>query len=183
MPVKIRLARHGKKGSAHYSIVIADSRAPRDGKFVEKIGIYNPNTNPATVVIDFDRALYWFQTGAQPTETCKAILSYKGVLLKDHLLRGVKKGALTQEQAEVKFEAWQKEKEAKIQNKKESLVSKAQKDVNKKFEAEKKKSEERAADIAKKNMKVAKAMEKAENEEEVIENNEVIDNTIEEVKE
>ena len=111
MPVKIRLARHGKKGYAYYSILVADSRAPRDGRFIEKVGTYNPNTNPAQVDIKFDRALYWIQTGAQPTDTCRTLLSRKGVLLKDHLLRGVKKNALTEAQAEAKFNEWLKNKE------------------------------------------------------------------------
>lgn len=178
MPVKIRLARNGKKGSAHYSIVIADSRAPRDGKFVEKIGTYNPNTNPATIDICFDRALYWLQTGAQPTDTCRSILSYKGILLKDHLLRGVKKGALTQEQAEAKFESWMKEKETKIEKKKESIESKTKKEFVKKIEAEVKASEKRALEIAKKR----KEKEDAEKEE-VVDNQENNEITTDEVKE
>ena len=121
MAVKIRLARHGKKGAPFYHIVAADSRAPRDGKFIEKLGTYNPNTNPATIDLKFDRALDWLQKGAQPTETCRRILSYKGVLLKKHLNRGVQKGALTQEQADAKFNAWVAEKEAKVASKKASL--------------------------------------------------------------
>ncbi|MCQ2251673.1 MAG: 30S ribosomal protein S16 [Bacteroidales bacterium] len=118
MPVKVRLARQGKKGYAHYAIVIADARAPRDGRFIEKIGTYNPNTVPQQIDIKFDRALYWIQTGAQPTDTCRTLLSTKGVLLKDHLLRGVQKGALTAEQAEAKFNAWVSEKENKLTAKK-----------------------------------------------------------------
>ena len=102
MPVKIRLQRHGKKASAYYHIVIADGRAPRDGKFIEKLGTYNPNTNPATIDLNFDGAVKWLQNGAQPTDTCKAILSYKGVLYKHHLNKGVVKGALTQEAADAK---------------------------------------------------------------------------------
>ena len=105
MPTKIRLQRFGKKGQPFYHVVVADSRAPRDGKFIEKIGTYNPRTIPATIDLNLDRALYWLGTGAQPTETTRAILSYKGVLYKNHLLGGVKKGALTQEQADAKFSA------------------------------------------------------------------------------
>ena len=106
MPVKIRLTRHGKKGYAFYHVVVADSRAPRDGKFIEKIGTYNPNTNPATIDLDFEKALEWLQKGAQPTDTCRAILSYKGVMYKKHLLGGVAKGAFTAEVAEAKFAKW-----------------------------------------------------------------------------
>src|ERR1700740_2067340 len=106
MPTKIRLQRHGKKTKAFYHIVIADGRAPRDGKFIEKLGTYNPNTNPATINLDFEGALNWLQKGAEPTDTMKAILSYKGVVYKNHLLNGVKKGALTAEQVEAKFAKW-----------------------------------------------------------------------------
>ena len=111
MAVKIRLSRHGKKNYAFFHIVVADSRAPRDGRFIEQIGTYNPNTNPATITLDSDRALVWLNYGAQPTDTCRRILSYKGVMLRKHLQGGVKKGALTQEQADAKFNAWMQEKE------------------------------------------------------------------------
>ena len=121
MPVKIRLQRHGKKGKPYYWIVAADARAKRDGKYLEKIGSYNPNTNPATIDLNIDGAVKWLQNGAQPTDTAKNILSYKGALLKKHLLGGVAKGALTEEQAEKKFQAWLEEKEAKIQSKAEGL--------------------------------------------------------------
>ena len=121
MPVNIRLQRHGKKGKPFYWVVAADVRASRDGKFLQKIGTYNPNSNPAQIELDIDEAIKWLQFGAQPTETARRILSYKGVMLKYHLQGGVKKGALTQEQADAKFEAWQKEKEQKIVAKKESL--------------------------------------------------------------
>ena len=114
MSVKIRLARHGKKGYAFYHIVVADGRAPRDGKFIEKIGTYNPNTNPATIDLNFDKALDWLQKGAQPTDTCRAILSYKGVLYKKHLLGGVAKGAFDETAAEAKFAKWMGEKEGRI---------------------------------------------------------------------
>ena len=106
MPVKIRLSRHGKKHNAYYHIVVADSRAPRDGKYIEVIGNYDPNTNPATISIDNDKALQWLQNGAQPTDTCRAILAYKGVLLRNHLQKGVAKGVITQEQVEAKYSAW-----------------------------------------------------------------------------
>ena len=122
MPVKIRLQRHGKKGKPFYWVVAADSRAKRDGRFLEKIGTYNPNTNPATIDLNVDSAVQWLDNGAQPTDTARAILSYKGVMLKKHLLGGVKKGALTEEQAQAKFEAWVAEKEAKVQGKKDGLA-------------------------------------------------------------
>ena len=112
MPAKIRLQRHGKKGQPFYHIVIADSRSPRDGKFIEKIGTYNPVTDPAQINIKFDRALHWYSVGAVPTDTVRSLLSKAGVMMKYHLLRGVQKGALTEEQAEVKFQNWMKEKEA-----------------------------------------------------------------------
>ena len=114
MPVKIRLARHGKKGHAFYHIVVADSRAPRDGKFIEKIGTYNPNTNPATIDLSFDKAVDWLLKGAQPTDTCRSILSHKGVMYKKHLLGGVSKGAFTEEAAEAKFSKWMDEKAGKV---------------------------------------------------------------------
>src|SRR3954465_9580633 len=114
MPVKIRLSRHGKKHNAYYHIVVADGRAPRDGKFIEVIGNYDPNTNPATIQIDSDKALTWLQKGAQPTDTCRAILAYKGVLLRNHLAKGVAKGVVTQEAADEKFNSWQETKHNKI---------------------------------------------------------------------
>ena len=114
MPVKIRLTRQGKKGYAFYHIVAADSRAPRDGKYIERLGSYNPNTHPATVELDFDKALTWLNNGAQPTETCRNILSHEGVLLKKHLLEGVKKGAFAEDEAETRFEKWNHEKQSKI---------------------------------------------------------------------
>jgi len=121
MPVKIRLQRHGKKGKPFYWIVAADARSKRDGKYLEKLGIYNPNTNPATVELDVDGTVTWLQNGAQPTDTAKNLLSYKGALLKNHLAGGVRKGALTEEQAEAKFAAWLEEKTGKIQAKTEGL--------------------------------------------------------------
>lgn len=151
MPVKIRLQRHGKKGKPFFWIVAADVRSKRDGKFLEKLGVYNPNTNPATINLDVDGALNWLEHGAQPTDTARAILSYKGVLLKKHLAGGVKKGALTEEEAEKKFEAWLEEKEAKIAAKRDNLTKEeeearkkaleAEKEVNAKREAEAKEAE------------------------------------------
>lgn len=145
MPVKIRLQRHGKKGKPFYWVVAADVRAKRDGKFLEKLGTYNPNTNPATINLDVDGSVKWLQNGAQPTDTARAILSYKGVLLKHHLLGGVRKGALTEELAEEKFNAWLEEKEQKIQDKKDGL-SKADAEARAQaLAAEKEANEKRAA--------------------------------------
>ncbi|RYE34347.1 MAG: 30S ribosomal protein S16 [Sphingobacteriaceae bacterium] len=151
MATKIRLQRHGKKGKAFYYIVVADARAPRDGRFIERLGSYNPNTNPATINIDFDKTLDWVNTGAQPTDTCRAILGYKGVMYKKHLQGGVKKGALTQEQADAKFAEWSEQKENKISGKTTSL-STAKGEVRKTaLAAEAKKNADRAAAIAAKN--------------------------------
>jgi small subunit ribosomal protein S16 len=124
MPAKIRLQRQGRKFQSIYSIVVADSRAPRDGKFIETLGQYNPNTNPATIILDFNKALEWLQKGAQPTDTCRAILSYKGVLYKKHLLEGVKKNAFSEEEAVRRFQEWFKQKEAKIEAKRETVTKK-----------------------------------------------------------
>ena len=147
MPVKIRLQRHGKKGKPFYWIVAADARAKRDGKYLEKLGTYNPNTNPATIDLDLDGTVKWLQNGAQPTDTAKAILSYKGAMLKNHLVGGVRKGALTEEQAEEKFQAWVDEKAGKITAKEEDL-SKAKADTKAKaLEAEVKINEERLAAV------------------------------------
>jgi len=145
MPVKIRLQRHGKKGKPFYWIVAADSRAKRDGKYLEKLGVYNPNTNPATIDLNVDGAVQWLQNGAQPTDTAKALLSYKGALLKNHLAGGVRKGALTEEQAEAKFTAWLEEKAGKVDSKKDGLA-KADADAKAKaLEAEKAVNEARIA--------------------------------------
>ena len=151
MAVKIRLARKGRKKKAFYHVVVADSRAPRDGRYIEKIGSYNPITDPATIELDFDKALLWLQNGAQPTDTCKAILSFKGVLLKKHLLEGVKKGAFDTAEAEKRFSAWVSQNEAKIDAKKSNLQVAQETDKKKRIEAEKKISEKRAAEIAKRN--------------------------------
>jgi small subunit ribosomal protein S16 len=150
MPTKIRLSRQGRKRIPIYHVVVADSRAPRDGKYIERLGIYNPKTNPATIQIDFDRALYWLQTGAQPTDTCRAILSDNGVLYKNHLLNGVKKNALTLEQVESKFAAWQSEKEKKAEDKKNALLENKNKTRKQILEAESKVREAKAAAVAKK---------------------------------
>lgn len=150
MPVKIRLQRHGKKASAYYHIVIADGRAPRDGKFIEKLGTYNPNTNPATIDLNFDGAVKWLQNGAQPTDTCKAILSYKGVMLKHHLNKGVIKGALTQEAADAKLEKWLNEKQAKIDGKANSVISKKEEAKRAALKAESAVKEAKAAKVAEK---------------------------------
>ena len=159
MAVKIRLARHGKKGYAFYHIVAADSRAPRDGKFIEKLGTYNPNTNPATIDLKFDRALDWLLKGAQPTDTCRAILSYKGVLYKKHLLGGVAKGAFTEAEAEARFNKWAGEKQGKIEAKSNKLASDANAAKKAQLAAETKIKEDRAAAIAEK--KAAAAAEAA----------------------
>ena len=151
MATKIRLQRHGKKGKPFYYIVVADSRAPRDGRFIERIGSYNPNTNPATIDINFDKTLEWVNSGAQPTDTCRAILSYKGVLYRKHLQGGIAKGALTTEQADEKFQAWTDQKDGKITGKKSSLTT-AKEDARKAaLAAEAKKKEDKAAAIAAKN--------------------------------
>jgi small subunit ribosomal protein S16 len=150
MSVKIRLARKGRKKQAYYHVVVADSRSPRDGRFIEKIGIYNPITDPATIDINFEKALGWLQKGAQPTETCRAILKYKGVMMKKHLIEGVKKGAFDEAEADRRFNEWLKGKEEKIELKKSGL-EKLGEDVRKKrLEAEKAIKEARAAEYAKK---------------------------------
>ena len=148
MPVKIRLQRHGKKGKPFFWIVAADGRAKRDGKFLAKLGIYNPNTNPATIELDVDSSVKWLQNGAQPTDTARAILSYKGVLLKNHLAGGVRKGALTEEQAEEKFNAWVEEKEGKVDAKKDALNKEQEAERAKALEAEKEANAKREAEAA-----------------------------------
>ncbi|MBP8960024.1 MAG: 30S ribosomal protein S16 [Bacteroidales bacterium] len=163
MAVRIRLARKGRKKQAYYHIVVADSRSPRDGRFIEKIGTYNPLTDPATIEIDSDKALDWLQKGAQPTETCRAILSYKGVLIRKHLLEGVKKGAFDEAEAERRFNEWMKQKEAKIEAKKQKIEKDVDEVTKKRLEAERKISEKRAAEIAKKHAEAsAKAISDSE---------------------
>jgi len=154
MATKIRLQRFGKKGKPFYHVVVADSRSPRDGKFIERLGSYNPNTNPATIEINFEKALEWVNNGAQPTDTCRAILSYKGILYKKHLAGGVKKGALTEEQAETKFNEWLEGKGAKIEGKKESLTSTKEEARKAALAAESKKKQDRADALAAKNAPV-----------------------------
>ncbi|MCB0452238.1 MAG: 30S ribosomal protein S16 [Aequorivita sp.] len=148
MPVKIRLQRHGKKGKPYFWIIAADSRSKRDGKFLEKIGHYNPTTNPAQIELDVDSAVKWLQNGAQPTDTARAILSYKGALMKNHLAGGVRKGALTEEQAEAKFNEWLEQKSGSIDHKKATLSEAKEKAKAEKLAAEKAVSDKRAADAA-----------------------------------
>ena len=161
MPVKMRLARHGRKRYAYYHIVVADSRAPRDGRYIERIGTYNPNTNPATIDLDFDKAFDWLTKGAQPTDTVRAILSYKGVMYKKHLMGGVKKGAFDEAEAEKRLENWIAEKEAKIQAKIDRLAGEADAEIKKQLEAETKIKEERAAAIAARDAELAAEAEAA----------------------
>lgn len=162
MSVKIRLARHGRKGYAFYHIVVANSKAPRDGKFIAKIGSYNPNTNPATVVLDSDLAIKWLQNGAQPTDTVRNILSYEGVLLKKHLLEGVKKGAFDEAKAEAKFQAWKEEKAKKAEAKKSAAKDAKATAAKARLEAETKVNADRAEAIAKKKAEAAAAAAEAE---------------------
>ncbi len=162
MATKIRLQRRGRKGYAFYSIVIADANAPRDGRFTEKIGTYNPNTNPATVDLNFDRALYWVEVGAQPTDTVRNILSREGVYLMKHLRGGVKKGAFDEAAAQSKFDAWKKDKQAKL-NKVSVAEAEAKKaDAKARLDAEKKVNEAIAKKVAEK--KAAAEAAKAEAE-------------------
>ncbi|MBC7862518.1 MAG: 30S ribosomal protein S16 [Bacteroidia bacterium] len=162
MPVKLRLQRFGKKDTAFFHIVVADGRAPRDGAFIEKLGTYNPCTNPATIDINFDKALNWLEKGAQPTDTCRAILSYKGVMYKHHLLGGIKKGALTAEQAEAKFQKWISEKEGRVSSKKDRLATASVDAKAKKLSEEKTAKESKAAKIAAKNAATPVTEEKTE---------------------
>jgi small subunit ribosomal protein S16 len=155
MATKIRLQRFGKKGKPFFHVVVADSRSPRDGKFIERLGSYNPNTNPATIEINFEKTLDWVNKGAQPTDTARAILSYKGVLYKKHLQGGVKKGAITEEQADAKFAQWLETKGGQIEGKKEGLSSTKETARKAALAAEAKKNADRAAAIAAKNAPVA----------------------------
>jgi len=160
----MRLQRQGKKGRPFYHIVIADGRAPRDGKYIERLGTYDPLQIPAEIKLDFDRTLNWLQKGASPSDTVRALLSYKGILYKYHLLKGVAKGAMTQEQADVKFQDWLTEKESKISQKKRNLEIAGKDDSKKRFEAEVKVNIAKAEAVAK---KLAKAAEKEAAETEV----------------
>ena len=164
MPTRIRLQRKGKKGQPFYHLVVADGRAPRDGKFIERLGTYNPMTHPATIVIDFDRTLHWVQVGAQPSDTARSILSNQGVMFKHHLIKGIAKGALTEEQVEERFNAWKEEKKAKLEQlSKDKELSK--KELHKKrLEEERKINEAREADLAKKYAKENSVKEEAAEE-------------------
>ena len=148
MAVKIRLQRHGKKNFAFFHIVVADTRAPRDGRYIEQIGSYNPNTNPATIILNSERALAWLNVGAEPSLVARRILSYEGVLLRKHLQGGVAKGALTQEQADAKFAAWKAQKDAKVAAKKDGLSKNAAAAAKAAIEAEAKVNQERAEALA-----------------------------------
>lgn len=161
MATRIRLQRHGKKNKAFFHLVAADSRAKRDGKFIEKLGTYNPNTNPATIEINFDKTLHWVQVGAEMSETARAILSYKGVLHKNHLLNGVKKGALTTEQAEAKFAAWLAEKDAKVSGKVDTLAKNEAADKAARKKAEEVANAAKAAAVEAKNAPVVEEVEEA----------------------
>lgn len=164
MPVKIRLQRHGKKGKPYFKIVVADSRVKRDGRLIERIGSYNPNTDPATIELDFDKSAEWLRKGAQPTDTARAILSYKGVLMYNHLMKGVDKGALTEEQAKAKFEKWLEEKNAKIQAKSDSIQKAKDKEAAERFAAEQEVNKKKAAELA---AKIAPPAEESDEAEEV----------------
>ena len=148
MAVRLRLQRHGKKGKAFYHLVAADARAKRDGRYIEKLGTYNPNTNPATIEVVHDRALHWLQVGAEPSDTARAILKYTGAIYHNHLLNGVKKGALTEAEAQKRFDAWYNEKEAKIQAKRDGLSAETEKALKDRMAAEKKLNDDRAAALA-----------------------------------
>lgn len=162
MATKIRLQRRGRKDYPFYQIIIADSRAPRDGKFIEKVGSYNPNTNPATVTLNFDRALYWLQVGAQPTDTVRNLLSEEGVLMKKHLLGGVTKGAFSVADAETKFEAWKANKDKATESVKNKHAEKASAEAKARFEAEQAVNKAKAEAVAQKRAEAAAA--KAEKE-------------------
>ncbi|MDR0953842.1 MAG: 30S ribosomal protein S16 [Rikenellaceae bacterium] len=180
MAVKIRLARHGKKGYAFYHIVVADSRAPRDGKFIEQIGTYDPNRNPAAITLQFDKALSWLEKGAQPTDTARAILSYQGVMYKKHLLGGVKKGAFSAEEAEAKFAQWLSGKEAQINAKRTKLAEESRSDRKARLAEEAKIKEERAKALAAKKAEATAAAAAEEAIDEVIEETvePVVDTTV-----
>ncbi len=162
MATKIRLQRHGRKNYAFYPIVIADSRAPRDGRFIERIGSYNPNTNPATITLNFERALYWVNVGAQPTDTVRTILSNEGVLLMKHLQGGVAKGAFDQAEAERRFAAWKAKKDAKVASQKSSMADRAELEAKQRLEAEEAKNKAKAEAVAKKKAEATAAAAEAE---------------------
>ena len=162
MATKIRLQRHGHKNYAFYPIVIADSRAPRDGKFIERIGSYNPNTNPATISLNFERALYWVNVGAEPTDTVRTILSKEGVLLMKHLMGGVKKGAFDEAEAQRRFDAWKSKKQAAVEAVKSSEAAKKQEAAKQRLAEEEAKNQAKAEAVAKKKAEIAAAKAEAE---------------------
>ena len=162
MATKIRLQRHGRKNYAFYPIVIADSRAPRDGKYIERIGSYNPNTNPATITLNFERALYWVNTGAQPTDTVRTLLSNEGVLLMKHLQGGVRKGAFDEAEAERRFAAWKAKKQAQVDALKADMADKRQLAAKQRLEAEEAANKAKAEAVAKKKAEIAAAKAEAE---------------------
>lgn len=168
MATRIRLQRHGKKGKPFFHLVAADSRAKRDGKFIEKLGTYNPTANPAVIDINFEATLNWVQTGAEMSDTARAILSYKGVLYKNHLLNGVKKGALTAEQVEEKFAKWLADKDAKVQNKVAGLVKNAEQEKIARHQAEEAAKAAKAAVVAAKNTPVVEEVAEEVASEEVV---------------
>ena len=164
MAVKIRLQRRGRKKRPFYAIVVADSRAPRDGKFIEKLGYYDPTTNPATVELNFERAVYWLNVGAIPTDTARSLLSYKGVLYWRHLMRGVKKGAFSEEEAKKRFDEWLAEKNRKIREKREKIIAAEKAEIEKRNEVERKIREKREKELAEKYAKKAEAEAKEQAE-------------------
>ena len=180
MAVKIRLARRGRKKLAMYDIVVADARAPRDGKFIEKIGTYNPNTNPASINLNEANALKWILNGAQPTDTTRAILSYKGVLLKKHLQVGVNKGAISQEVADNKFADWKSSKDAKITGKSDGLSATKDADKAARMAREVDINNARAAAIAKRNVVEEEVVEEAKMAETVVEEAPKVETVVEE---
>ena len=181
MATRIRLQRHGRKGKPVYNIVVADQRAPRDGKFIEKLGIYNPNTNPATINLNFDSTVEWMMKGAQPSDTAKSILSYKGILMKKHLLEGVRKGAFNEEEAEKRFSTWMETKNQQVADKSASVL-KANETVKKTaLDAEKVKNEARAAELASRNVVVTE--EESNEETTEVETTPAVESTTEEVVE
>ena len=159
MATKIRLQRHGRKGYAYYPIVVADSRAPRDGRFIERIGSYNPNTNPATISLDFDRALYWVEVGAIPTDTVRSILSKEGVMLMKHLRGGVKKGAFSEEEAQHRFNAWKLNRDKAVKAAAEKKIAQAAEDAKARLNAEIEKNKQKAEAVAKKKAEKLAAQE------------------------
>ena len=185
MATRIRLQRRGKKNQPFYQIVIADGRAPRDGRFIEKIGTYNPLTNPATILIDFNRALYWVETGASPSDTVRSILKKEGVYLMKHLKGGIAKGAISEMEAERKFEAWQQDKESKKSNVKREIADKARGEMKKRMDAESKVRETISAKVAAKYAKEAAAEARATEtaaEEAVVEETTVVEEVVETVE-